>query len=189
VPSALGLRRRVAPFAALLLSTPAAGQVAERCAPCHGRDGISTAPGVPSIAAQPKVFLENLLVLVREGLRGGEAMQKVMKGSSDREISALAEHYAKLAAPAPSAGGDPELLARGRELAGRHRCGTCHLPDYRGREQIPRLAAQREEVLVESMRLFRDAPPPGGDTLMSAALYGVSDTDIRAMAHFLARAR
>jgi cytochrome c553 len=39
------------------------------------------------------------------------------------------------------------------------------------------------------MSLFRDAPPPGGDTLMSAALYGVSDADIRALAHFLARAR
>jgi cytochrome c553 len=39
------------------------------------------------------------------------------------------------------------------------------------------------------MRKFRDAPPPGSDTIMSATLYGVSDADIRALAHFLARSR
>jgi cytochrome c553 len=63
------------------------------------------------------------------------------------------------------------------------------LPDFSGRAQIPRLAAQREEYLDDIMRTFRDAPPPGSDTLMNAALYGVSDADIRAMAHFLARYR
>jgi len=30
---------------------------------------------------------------------------------------------------------------------------------------------------------------PGGDTLMSAALYGATDADIRALAHYLARSR
>ncbi len=54
---------------------------------------------------------------------------------------------------------------------------------------MPRLAGQREEVMYEKMTAFRDKPPPGTDTIMSAALYGVSDTDIKAMAHFLAHAR
>jgi cytochrome c553 len=36
------------------------------------------------------------------------------------------------------------------------RCNNCHLPDCSGREQIPRLAGQREEYLLDSMRYFRD---------------------------------
>jgi cytochrome c553 len=181
--------RRAWLLAALLFSAPVAAALTERCAPCHGPDGNSTTPGIPSIAAQPKVFIENLLVLVREGLRGGEEMKQIMKGTSDRDIAALAAHYSKLPARSQPGAVDATLFQRGQELAAKNRCGVCHLPDFRGREQIPRLAGQREEFLFEIMRRFRDAPPPGSDTLMSAALYGVSDADIRALAHFLSRSR
>lgn len=181
--------RRACLLAALLFCGSAAAQLAERCAACHGADGNSTTPGIPSIAAQPKVFTENLLILVREGLRGSETMKQVMSGASDKDIVALAEHYARQPARAETSAPDPALYKRGQEAAAKYRCGTCHLPDFRGRAQMPRLAGQREDYLDEIMRTYRDAPPRGTDTLMNAALYGVSDADIRAMAHFLARAR
>ena len=184
---------RRALLAALLFSavfsTTAVAQSAERCAPCHGSDGNSALPGVPSIAGQPKVFLENVLILMREGMRGSEAMKQVMKGVSDPDIVALAAHYARLQARAAPGNTDPVLFGRGRQVAAKYRCGTCHLPDFSGREQVQRLAGQREDYLYEIMRTYRDAPPPGSDTLMSAALYGVTDADIRAVAHFLARGR
>jgi len=78
-------------------------------------------------------------------------------------------------------------LGSGNPLASKLRCNNCHLPDHSGREQIPRLAGQRGEYLLDSMRSFRDRPRRGGDTIISAALYGVSDEDIRAMAHNLSR--
>jgi cytochrome c553 len=164
-------------------------QLAERCTSCHGPDGTSITPGTPSIAAQPAVFLENLLILVREGVRGGEAMQQQMKGVSDREIIALAAHFAKL--PLRSMPGEPDaaLMQRGQLASAKYRCGICHLRDYRGREGSPRLAGQREEFLVEAMRAFRDAPPRGSEANMSAAMYGVSDSDIRAIAHLLVHSR
>lgn len=181
--------RRAWLLAALFFSAPVAAQLAERCASCHGAGGNSVTPGMPSIAAQPKVFIENLLVLMREGVRGSETMQQQVKGMSDRDISALATHFSKLPIrPAPGKS-DAALIKQGRLASARYRCGTCHLPDYHGREQIPRLAGQREEYLFDIMRTFRDAPPRGSDTLMSAALYGVTDADIRAMAHLLAHSR
>lgn len=184
--SGLCKARRVWLLAALLLSAPAAAQLAERCAACHGPDGTSAAPGIPSIAAQPKVYVENLLILMREGVRGGEAMQQQMKGVSDREIIALAAHFAKLPLRATPGKTDAALIKQGQLASAKYRCGICHLRDYRGREGIPRLAGQREDYLFDVMRAFRDAPPRGSDTNMSAALYGVSDADIRAMAHLLA---
>lgn len=186
--------RRAWLAALFILAGPALGQqpasLEERlraCAACHGADGNSQIPGIPSIAGQPRVFVENLLVLVREGLRGGPAMQEQLRGVKDKEIVALASHYAALPARAAPGKSDAALVARGRELSEKLRCGICHLPDYSGQQQVSRLAGQREEFLVSTMIAFRDNPPPGVDTQMSAALYGVSDADIKAMAHFLAR--
>ena len=158
----------------------------QACAGCHGADGNSVTPGIPSLAAQPKIYVENALVLIREGVRGNALMQGLMTGIPDHEIVALASHFATLPAkPAPGVP-DKALLQKGRALADKLRCGSCHLPNYHGREQMPRLAGQREEVLYARMIAFRDKAPPGTDTIMSATLYRVADAYIKAMAHFLA---
>lgn len=188
--------RRAWLAALFVIAGPAFGQspgaLAERlkgCAACHGADGNSQLSGVPSIAGQPKVFLETQLVLTREGLRGTAVMQNVVRGLRDPEITAIATHFAALPARAAPGRTDAALAKRGQQLAGKHRCGICHVKDFRGQQQVPALAGQREEYLVSIMIAFRDNPPPGSDTQMSAALYGVSDADIAAMAHFLARLR
>ena len=157
------------------------------CAACHGADGNSQLPNIPSLAGQPKVFVENQLVIIREGLREIPAMKGLLDGVSDAEITAMAVHFAKLPARNALPPGDPALLAQGKALAEGMRCGICHLPDYRGREQMPRLAAQREDYLQYSMLQFKNNQATGRDTIMAASLYGVSDNDIKALAHFLAR--
>ena len=115
-------------------------------------------------------------------------MQPEVSGLSDREITRLAERYAALR-PRPAAEGpfDSGQVKQAVALAQKRHCGSCHGPDFRGGAQIPRLAGQREEYLVESMLAYRDNRRTGGDTIMVAALYGASDADIRALAHYLAR--
>jgi cytochrome c553 len=177
-------------LAALFFSAAAAQDRLPLCEACHGAGGNSQTAGIPSIAAQPKVFLETQLVLFREELRRSPEMQPAVSGLTDKEITRLADHYAALPVR-PSAEGpaDPAIAKQGIALAKKLHCGSCHLPDFRGRAQIPRLAAQREDYLVESMLAYRDNRRTGGDTIMAAALYGVSDADIRALAHYLARLR
>ena len=160
----------------------------ELCAACHGPDGNSTSPRVPSIAGQPALFLETQLVLFREELRKSEQMLPVVKGMKDAEIVRLAAHFSKLPAKGMEADKpDPKLVKAGVEKAKALRCGICHLSDFRGQNQIPRLAGQREAYLEAEMRAYRDGKRAGGDTIMAAALYGVSDADIKALAHFLSR--
>ena len=155
---------------------------------CHGPGGNSQQPGVPSIAGQPKLFLENQLVLIREELRPSPVMLPIVKGMKDAEISRLAEHFSKLPAKSSATGpGEPGLMKQGGARAKALRCGVCHVSDFRGQNQVPRLAAQREDYLEAEMRAYRDGKRKGGDTIMAAALYGVSDADIKALAHFLAR--
>ena len=157
------------------------------CAACHGADGNAQLAGAPSLASQPKIFIENQLVMIREGMRNIPMMQGMLDGVSDDEISAMATHYAKLPVKKPPVDRQAALYALGEKKSSDMRCGTCHLPNYVGREQMPRLAGQREDYLLHSMRQFKSNQAVGRDTIMAASLYGVGDEDLKAIAHFLSR--
>jgi cytochrome c553 len=43
------------------------------------------------------------------------------------------------------------------------------------------------EYLEAAMNAYRHYARTSGDTLMAAALYGTTDADVKALAHFLAR--
>jgi cytochrome c553 len=157
------------------------------CAACHGADGNSTTAGTPSIAAQPRIFLENYLVMTREGVRGSQAMQALFKGIPDKDIVALAKHYAGLKAAPANSPVDRNLFEKGKAIAAKNRCASCHEKNFSGREQMPRLAGQREEFLAEVMLQYRQNRRPGGDTMMNAALHGIPEADFKALAHYLSR--
>jgi len=157
------------------------------CAACHGVDGNSKTSASPSLAGQPRTFLENQLIMIREGIRDIPAMKGQLDGVRDPEIIALAKHFSSLPLKPLNAPRNTALFERGAVLSKQALCGTCHLPDYRGRDQMPRLAGQREDYLLHSMRQFRDNQAIGRDTIMTASLYGIPDADLIAIAHYLAQ--
>jgi cytochrome c553 len=174
----------------MLLTASLPGFSQEACLACHGPDGNSVTENIPSIAGQPKLFIETQLVLMREELRPAPQMQPIVKGMKDVEITRLAEHFSKLPARSMASGpADPRLMKQGAARARALRCGVCHVSDFSGQKQVPRLAGQREEYLRSEMLAYRDGKRKGGDTIMAAALYGVSDADITALAHFLSRSK
>ena len=176
---------------------PVAGGVAaqtlqerlQQCGACHGETGNSTMANVPSLAGQPELFITNQLILFREKLRKSEIMEPFVKGLSDADILAIAAHYAKLAPHPSDEPADKALAEKGAQLAQQMRCGSCHLPDYVGREQMPRLARQRIDYTIESLKAYREGTRYGVDTTMNGMMYQVSDQDIRALAHFVASIR
>jgi cytochrome c553 len=160
---------------------------AAQCMACHGPGGVSQIPSMPSLAAQPRVFMENQLVLIREGLRDVPAMKGSLDGVPDAELTALARYFSAQPAPPVAKGPiDAQSLQRGKELAKAALCGTCHLPSHQGRDQVPRLASQQEQFLLAVMKEYRDKPGPGRDTVMAAALYGINDAQLKDLAHFFA---
>jgi cytochrome c553 len=180
--------------AAAICATSSSGQLlaqtlAERqrlCATCHGETGNSKMENTPSLAGQPELFLTNQLILMREGVRKSEIMAPFVKGLTDDVIIALAAHYAKLTPASENTAVDPELVKRGAQLSVNLRCGSCHLPDYSGREQMPRLTHQRLDYLILTLTNYRDGRRSGIDTSMNGVMYGTSNHDIRALAHYLA---
>lgn len=156
------------------------------CTACHGAAGRAVHEQWPSIAGQPVLFIETQLVLIREGLREVPTMSASVKDLSDADITALARHFAAQKPPQPQAAGDAARVKRARLLADKLLCGSCHLEDFRGQQQVPRLAGQHEAYLLMSMKQLRDRPGPGRDTIMAATLRGLGDAELADLAHFFA---
>lgn len=158
----------------------------QQCKACHGEDGNSRIEKIPSLAGQPEFFLLNQLILMREGVRQIEAMAPFVKGLTDKDATALAKHFAALAPKRTDEAVDPALVKRGAEIAVQRRCASCHLPSLAGQDQMPRLAGQRVDYMIEALKAYRDDKRTGADTAMTAVIYGLSDADLAALAHYSA---
>jgi len=192
------LKLRAGLAAALLLATlpshaqpRAVAKRAEACFACHGKDGHSQQALTPSLGAQPSFFVVAQLFLFRDGRRGAapQAMYDAAKGLTDDDLRAFGDYLSKLPPPLPPAGKpDPVRVARGRALAQSHNCSVCHNPDYSGREQMPRLANQREDYLLKALRDYKQGVRVGyGSATMPEAVATLSDADLVALAHYLAQ--
>jgi cytochrome c553 len=176
----------------ILLAVPPSGfaqSLAERletCAGCHGVHGRSVLPETPSLAGQPADYLTVQLFLFRENLRPGTVMTPFAQGLSDAELQELAAHFAALEPPPPQNDPDPQAYARGAALAGDHRCGSCHLGDFSGQGQVPRLAGQREDYLAKALCEYKSGDRPGYEPAMAEVMASIAASEIPDLAHFLA---
>ena len=110
----------------------------------------------------PEKFTLIQLYLFRERMRKIEIMNDVAKGMTDDDLRKFSEYFAKLPPPVPS--GDPPnpaIAARAQAVIAKNYCASCHNPDFSGREQMPRLAAQREDYLLKSLRDYKTGQRPG----------------------------
>ena len=176
------------PAAAQDAARGAALAEAQNCAQCHGPRGVSEMPIIPSLAGQPAEFTTLQLILFREGIRRVPVMVGPMRGMSDEQIEDLAAYFASLPSARREDRGpaDAALLARGGEISAGRNCNACHTATYAGRANIPRINHQREDFLEHTLAEYRDGGRVGTDTNMNGLMYGLTDADIRALAHFLA---
>lgn len=185
-PPAFGLAAVVFCAGAALAQSERLAEKIQLCSACHGEDGNSKLEKMPSLAGQPAFFILNQLFLMREGVRKIEAMAPLVKDLKQEDLDGLSKHFAALPAKRSDEPVDPALAKRGAEIARQRRCSSCHLPNLTGSEQMPRLAKQRVDYLIASLKEFRDTTRPGGDTAMSANLAGATDADLVALAHYAA---
>jgi cytochrome c553 len=156
------------------------------CASCHGADGNATLPGVPSLAAQPAMHTFLQLVQFREKRRSDAAMSSFAEKLSNRDMQDIGAYFAAQKPVAPTFQADAAKAASGRKLVEAHHCGSCHMPDLSGQNQIPRLAGQNVEYLVKQMRGLKDGSRRDIDGTMASAAQALSEQDIENLAHYLA---
>lgn len=141
---------------------------------------------MPTLAAQQPEFLVLQMFLLREGLRDVPQMAGMLNGWSDADLNDVAAYFAAQALPPTTTSANDKLRAQGVKHSQTMGCGSCHLANYRGQRQVPRIAGQKEDYLAAALKAYRDNKRTGIDTSMNAVMYKVSDSDIQALAHYLA---
>jgi cytochrome c553 len=160
---------------------------AEICAGCHGENGISQIENIPSLAAQPDLYVQWQLVFFRSGTRKNEQMQPIVEQIDNEDIRNLGAYFASLAPPKPLPDDNPDLSQKGAQAAAGRRCASCHTDTYAGTKAVARIAGQREEYLLKALRDYKSgARSGGGMAAMAEVAYPLSEEEIVALAHYLA---
>jgi cytochrome c553 len=182
-------------IAALLAgASPAlAADLAEKMAPClacHGEEGQSQNENVPSLGAQQASYTVIQLYMFREKTRVAEPMNEMAKELTDGDLQSMADALAALPAPKPPADpGDPARLERARAMIEQNHCNACHRPDFSGRESVPRLADQREDYLLKTLREYKSGARRAYEPIMVEVLQPISDGDLVELSYYLAHLR
>jgi cytochrome c553 len=189
------VRRLVAALAlACVTAIPALAQtVQERlptCLACHGENGQSQNPDVPSLGAQQTFYVTVQLLMFREHMRVADPMNDMAKGLSDDDLHQFAEIINKLPAPRPPDGPvDAARIERARTLVTQNRCNFCHTATFAGQDNVPYIADQREDYLVKALRGYKDNSRHGYDATMAEVMQPISDDQILDLAYYIARVK
>jgi len=160
------------------------------CLTCHGEQGQSQLDNVPSLGGQPAAYALIQLFLFRERLFVAEPMNDMTKGLTDDDLRAMSDAIAALPPPKPPTDeGDPGRLERARAISAQHRCNICHRPDFSGQDNVPRLADQREDYLLKSLRAYKSGARRGYDPIMVETLSEVPEAQLAELAYYLSHLR
>ena len=157
------------------------------CVGCHGEGGISQMENIPSLVAQPDLFIQWQLVFFRAGTRKNEQMQPIVEQLNNDDIRNLGAYYASLSPTTPKPDDNPDLSKKGAEAAAGRRCASCHTDTYAGTKAVARVAGQREDYLVKALHDYKSGVRSGGAmAAMAEVAYPLSEEEIEALAHYLA---
>ena len=176
------------------LAYPASADTIEEravtCFACHGEHGKSDTENTPSLGAQQAPYALIQLFMFREKLRSFEPMNEMAKAFTDDDLQKFSDFLAKLPKPPPPAdAGEPARMQRGQALVQQHRCNNCHNPDFSGKENVPRIANQREDYLAKTLSEYKDNSRHGYDGTMADVVQPITTEQIADLAYYIARVR
>ena len=188
------MREIIAALALVLSGTSVSAQPIEQrivpCLACHGENGQSQIENTPSLGGQQAPYALIQLFMFREKLRVFAPMNEMAKPLTDDDLRLFSDFIAKMPKPAaPADAGDTARMQRGQALVQQHRCDTCHNPDLSGKENVPRIANQREDYLAKTLAEYKDNSRHGYDGSMADVMGTVTPEQIGDLAYFIARVR
>jgi cytochrome c553 len=158
------------------------------CLSCHGESGTSLQADIPSLGAQREPYTVIQLYLFREKLRPNEFMNAMTHDFKDDDLQTFAHAISQL--PAPQKVTEPvdqAIMARASRLVEKYRCNFCHNTDLTGRDNVPRIASQREDFLAKTLLEYKSNTRYGYDASMADVLAPDSEQEIKELAYYIAR--
>ncbi len=161
-------------------------QQARVCFACHGPKGASTQPLYPILAGQTFLYIYNQLKDFKAGRRKDPQMSPMAANLSRAQMKALAGYFTKQKWPYNSFTPDQAKAASGKRIADAALCTMCHLGNYQGQNEIPRLAGQHYAYLKKQLTAFRDKTRTNDAGNMTSVSNNLSDAQIDELANYLA---
>ena len=150
-------------------STPSSAEahaqelIAHVCEACHGKDGNSTDPSVPSLAGQGSAYLQSQLAGFQAQRRVG-VMSGIAMTLSRADIRDAATYFSQqILRAGPIETADSSAVRRGQAIYDDGiaaidvpACASCHALDGAGLPSaFPRLAGQHSRYIGAQLRAFR----------------------------------
>ncbi len=116
--------------------------LAAQCDGCHGFNGVSAGPSIPSIGGFSKDYMMEVMEGFREGDVPATLMDRIARGYTEEEIEKIAGYYAKQKWVPAKQPFDADLAGVGAKLHDKY-CEKCHEEGgKKGDEDVPPLAGQ-----------------------------------------------
>ncbi|WP_109481843.1 c-type cytochrome [Paraburkholderia sp. C35] len=158
---------------------------ARSCVACHGPMGNSTDPQYPVLAGQTAGYLYLQLKDFKEGARKHPRSSPPMTALSKEDAQDLADYFASQK-PAPIAfNADSAAVEAGRKKSAGEQCMTCHLGNFAGQKEVPRVAGQHYQYIVKQLQDFRSRKRTNDGGNMGSVTRNLTDDDIRNLASYV----
>jgi cytochrome c553 len=149
------------------------------CNTCHGSDGVPRSAPTPIIWGQQENYLLKQMHDFQHADRDSEVMTWMATALSPAELASAAAYFSKKNWPARSAGAaaasPPSMAAV---------CQACHQQNFVGGLAAPRLAGQKYEYLVETMRRYAEGER-NNNTDMMRMMEAISPAERDAIARYI----
>jgi cytochrome c553 len=152
------------------------------CAGCHGDDGISKTPGMPSLVGLDPKYLVAAMKAYKSGQRKNDTMKSMLASVTDASINNLALYFAlqKPARVRTPAAGDK---AAGETAAAA--CAGCHGSDgVSATPTTPSLAGQDAAYIANALQAYKQATR--SDETMKGLAASLDDSAVKNVAAFYA---
>jgi len=102
-----------------------ASMLSNTCAGCHGTDGASVGPAIPSIGGMSATYITDIMNAYKSGDTKSTIMGRIAKGYSEDEIAMMAGYYASQEQSRADQSFDNAKVAKGAKLHDKY-CEKCH---------------------------------------------------------------
>jgi len=173
-------------FAATPVLAGPTEDLARTCNACHGLNGVSVGPSMPSIGGLSETYLKNVMLQWKSGERYSATMGRHFKGYSDAELAALASYFSKLPWVPVVQQADAKVIAQGKDAS--ERCETCHgatgsEPDD---EETPKINGQWAQYMHLELMKYRTGAVPMPHKKMRNNSNKLDEADVAAVAKYFA---
>ena len=160
-------------------------QKAEACVACHGPNGNSQAGMFPVLAGQTDRYIYLQLNDYKEGRRKNAMMSAIAAGLEKQDMLDLAAYFSQQKQARTGFKTEPARVTAGAKKAEETLCAMCHLGGMKGQNEVPRVAGQQVEYVINQFKAFKARERTNDAGNMTSVAQTLSEEDMINLAHWI----